>query len=82
MTEDAELLSRYAADQSETAFAELTQRHVDLVHSAALRLMNGDLHAAQGASPVGGSIFGRGHLQRRLDDAARGARYVCGFVQK
>ena len=47
MTDDAELLSRYAADQSEDAFAELTRRHVDLVHSAALRLMNGDLHAAQ-----------------------------------
>jgi RNA polymerase sigma factor (sigma-70 family) len=47
MTEDAELLSRYAAEQSEAAFAELTRRHVDLVHSAALRLMNGDVHAAQ-----------------------------------
>ena len=47
MTDDAELLSRYAAEQSEAAFAELTRRHVDLVHSTALRLMNGDLHAAQ-----------------------------------
>src|ERR1700690_4564294 len=47
MTEDAELLSRYAAGQSEAAFTELTRRHVDLVHSAALRRMNGDLHAAQ-----------------------------------
>src|ERR1039458_10016341 len=47
MTDDAELLSRYAAEQSEAAFAELTRRHVDLVHSAVLRLMNGDLHAAQ-----------------------------------
>ena len=47
MTDDAELLSRYATEQSEAAFAELTRRHVDLVHSAALRLMNGDLHAAQ-----------------------------------
>ena len=47
MTEDAELLSRYAAEQSEAAFTELTRRHLDLVHSAALRLMNGDLHAAQ-----------------------------------
>jgi RNA polymerase sigma factor (sigma-70 family) len=46
-TEDAELLNRYAAEQSEAAFAELTRRHVDLVHSAAVRLMNGDLHAAQ-----------------------------------
>ena len=47
MTEDAELLSRYVAEQSEAAFAELTRRHLDLVHSAALRLMNGDMHAAQ-----------------------------------
>lgn len=47
MTEDAELLNRYAAEQSEAAFAELTRRHVDLVYSAALRLMNGDIHAAQ-----------------------------------
>ena len=47
MTDDAALLSRYAADQSEDAFAELTRRHVDLVYSAALRLMNGDVHSAQ-----------------------------------
>jgi len=47
MTDDAELLSRYAAEQSEAAFAEFTRRHVDLVHSAALRLVNGDIHAAQ-----------------------------------
>ncbi len=47
MTEDAELISRYAADQSEAAFAELTRRHVDLVYSAALRLVNGDVHSAQ-----------------------------------
>jgi len=47
MTDDAALLSRYAAEQSEAAFAELTQRHVDLVYSAALRLMNSDVHAAQ-----------------------------------
>jgi hypothetical protein len=38
MTEDVELLSRYATEHSEAAFAELTQRHVDLVYSAALRL--------------------------------------------
>jgi RNA polymerase sigma factor (sigma-70 family) len=47
MTADAELLSRYADGQSESDFTELTGRHVDLVHSAALRLMNGDQHAAQ-----------------------------------
>src|ERR1035437_7103474 len=47
MTEDAELLSRYAADHSEAAITELIQRHVDLVHSAALRLVSGDAHGAQ-----------------------------------
>jgi len=47
MTEDAELLSQYAAARSEAAFAELTRRHVDLVYSAALRLVNGDVHSAQ-----------------------------------
>ena len=41
MSEDAELLRCYATENSETAFAELIRRHVDLVYSAALRLMNG-----------------------------------------
>src|ERR1700690_4099677 len=47
MIEDAELLSQYAAAQSEAAFAELTRRHVDLVYSAALRLVHGDVYSAQ-----------------------------------
>jgi RNA polymerase sigma factor (sigma-70 family) len=47
MTEDAELLTRYAAERSEDAFAELTRRHVDMIYSAALRLMGGNVHSAQ-----------------------------------
>ncbi len=47
MTEDGELLGRYAAEQSEEAFAELTRRNVDLVYSAALRMVNGDVGSAQ-----------------------------------
>ena len=47
MNEDAELMLRYATDRSEAAFAELTRRHVDLVYSAALRLVNGDIHSAE-----------------------------------
>jgi RNA polymerase sigma factor (sigma-70 family) len=47
MTPDCELLRRYAEAKSEEAFAELVQRHVNLVHSAALRQVNGDAHLAQ-----------------------------------
>jgi RNA polymerase sigma factor (sigma-70 family) len=47
MTEDTELLRRYAADHSEAAFAELVQRRLDLVYSVALRQVGGDAHLAQ-----------------------------------
>ena len=47
MTETKQLLAEYAKTGSEPAFRELTTRYVDLVHSAALRLVNGDLHLAQ-----------------------------------
>jgi DNA-directed RNA polymerase specialized sigma24 family protein len=47
MSEDQELLGQYAAECSEAAFAELVQRHVDLVYSAALRRAGGDIHRAQ-----------------------------------
>ncbi len=46
MSEDAELLRRYTEEESEGAFAELVQRHVPLVYSAALRRLAGDAHAA------------------------------------
>src|SRR5450759_4060849 len=47
MTTDSQRLASFARTNSEDAFAELVQRHVHLVYSAALRQVNGDAHLAQ-----------------------------------
>jgi hypothetical protein len=51
--EDHELLRQYAEEQSEDAFAELVSRHIDLVYSAALRLVR-DVRG----NPVEGAVVG------------------------
>ena len=47
MSDDTELLRRYAEDHSEADFTALVQRHFDLVYSAALRQLRGDHHRAR-----------------------------------
>src|SRR5262245_2018190 len=42
MRDDAELLREYAQKGSEEAFAELVRRHVDFIHSVAMRWSRGD----------------------------------------
>ena len=59
MNDDAELLRRYAVEHAEDAFAELVRRHVDLVYSAALRLMNRDVHRAQDVAQQAFTEFAR-----------------------
>lgn len=47
MTGDFELLKRFAESGDENAFQDLVSRHVNLVYSTALRLLNGDTHMAE-----------------------------------
>jgi DNA-directed RNA polymerase specialized sigma24 family protein len=46
---DAQLLQAYAERHSEPAFAELVRRHLDFVHSAAMRMVC-DSHLAEDVS--------------------------------
>src|ERR1039457_7179587 len=46
MSDDMTLVREFAANQSEPAFATLVERHIALVHSAALRQV-GDAHLAE-----------------------------------
>jgi RNA polymerase sigma factor (sigma-70 family) len=47
MIDDAELLRRYADEQSQPAFTELVQRRIDLVYRCALYRVGGDTHLAR-----------------------------------
>jgi hypothetical protein len=47
MKADAALVRDYALTGSEAAFREIVERYLPLVHSAALRMVNGDTHRAR-----------------------------------
>jgi RNA polymerase sigma factor (sigma-70 family) len=65
MSDDANLLRRYAENRSEADFTAWVQRHFDLVYSAALRQLQGDHHRAR---DVAQTVF---------VDAARKAGSLC-----
>lgn len=74
MMDDTQLLRRYAETHSEEAFAELVRRHVNLVHSAALRQVNGDAHLAQDVTQL---VFS--DLARKADSVAN-HRVLAGWL--
>src|SRR4051794_34638247 len=47
MTDSQTLLADYVTNGSEPAFRELVTRYIDLVYTAAVRLVNGDRHLAE-----------------------------------
>ena len=47
MTDSQKLLAEYVKNGSEPAFRELVTRYIDLVYSAAVRLVDGDTHLAE-----------------------------------
>src|ERR1017187_6665879 len=58
MSDDMTLVREFATNQSETAFAALVERHIALVHSAALRQV-GDAHLAEEITQAVFIILGR-----------------------
>src|SRR5690348_15191462 len=47
MNDTQQLLAEYVSHGSDAAFRELVNRYINLVYSAAIRLVNGDAHLAQ-----------------------------------
>jgi RNA polymerase sigma factor (sigma-70 family) len=77
MTDDAELLRRYAEERSERAFAEIVHRHVDLVYSAAARRLHDDPHAA---ADVAQQVFTA--LARQASALTRGNVVLPGWLYR
>lgn len=66
MSDDIEMLRRYAEEGSEEAFRDLVSRHIDLVYSAARRTLS-DAHLAE---DVAQTVFG--DLARKASGLPRG----------
>ena len=75
MTDDGQLLQQYAQERSESAFGELVTRHIDLVYSAALRVVNGDSHLAQDVTQT---VFI--HLARKARSLPREVAWPTGCI--
>lgn len=74
MNDDASLLREFAQTGAESAFAELVRRHIDLVHSAAIRQVAGDAHRAEDVTQ--GVFVELARQARRLE----GYRSLAGWL--
>lgn len=77
MSNDTELLRRYAEENSEVAFAELVREHLNLVYSAAVREMHGDTALAEDLSQAVFTELARQAGQLRRHPTLAGWLYVC-----
>jgi RNA polymerase sigma factor (sigma-70 family) len=84
MTDTQQLLADYVATGSETAFRELVSRYVNLVYSAAVRLVAGDTHLAEDVTQT---VFA--DLARMAGSLSRGVmlggwlhRHTCFVASK
>ena len=59
MTDSRQLFAEYVKSGSDSAFRELVARYVDLVYSAAIRLVNGDTHLAEDVAQTVFADFAR-----------------------
>jgi len=79
---DAQLLREYAENGAEAAFAQIVERHTNLVYSAALRQVRSPDIAADVAQRVFiGLARGARALSRRLPPDASLAGWLCRSVR-
>src|SRR5438034_3048126 len=77
MATDTDLLRSYARDRSESAFTELVQRHINLVHSAALREAHGDASMAEDVTQAVFAELARKASSLFRHPALAGWLYTC-----
>jgi len=74
---DGELIRLYATEHSGAAFRDLVARHVDLVHSAALRQVRGQSHLADDVSQLVFIELARQAPRLTAHPSIRGWLFVC-----
>src|SRR6266511_4224575 len=77
MDTDNQLLERYARQGSESAFRELVERHINLVHSAALRESRGNASLAEDIVQAVFTELARHAFKLARHPALAGWLYTC-----